>query len=366
MPVGIIYDDIYLNHAEAHSVEVPERLIVAKKYLEEKGVWNSKDFPFIKPRKATLDQVRYVHSDRLITDIRELSEVAAKTNSIRYFDMDTIVSGDSYEASLYSVGGNLTGIDNILEGKIISGFGLVRPPGHHSNSHKCAGFCIFNNIAIAAEYLFREKNIKKVAIYDWDCHHGNGTQDIFYNGSENGELLFISTHQDGRTLYPGSGFVNEIGSGKGAGYIVNMPMAPRSGDYVNQLLFDQVAAPILNEFKPEFILISAGFDTHHTTHLTPGMGTALFWTLQGTANITKNIKTIAEKFCNGRIFITLEGGYRIDEQAQAIYNVLKVLNNETDILTEKEIEPDKLVVEYTQDKLIKQLHKNLAEYWSCF
>lgn len=361
MPVGLLYDDIYLNHAIGHDVETPERLIVAKKFLEEKGIWDSKDFPVIRPRKATIDQIKYVHTEELISQIRELSDLAAKTNSLKHLDYDTIVSGDTYEVSLYSVGGNLTGIDKILERKINSGFALVRPPGHHSNRYRCAGFCIFNNIAIATEYLFREKNFKKVAIFDWDCHAGNGTEDIFYNGSENGHILFFSSHQDGRTLYPGTGFTNEIGSGKGTGHIINFPMAPYSGDDVIQLLFKEIASPILNEFKPDFILISAGFDTHHTDILTD-MG----WTIQGPANILKLIKPIAQKYANGRILITLEGGYAKDKQARAIYNVLKVLNNESDLITENERKSDKKILEYTKEKLIKHIKNNLSEYWNCF
>jgi len=361
MPVGLLYDDIYLKHEVGVHIETPQRLIVAKTFLEEKGIWDSKHFPIIKPRKATLDQIKYVHSDRLISQIKELSELAAKTNSLKNIDLDTVVSGDTYETSLYSVGGNLTGIDNILERKINCGFALVRPPGHHSNNDECAGFCIFNNIAITAEYLFREKNLKKVAIFDWDCHHGNGTQDIFYHGSENGHLLFFSSHQDGRTLYPGTGFTNEIGSGNGVGQIINFPMAPYSGDDVIQLLFREIASPIMNEFKPEFILISAGFDTHHTDP-----ATMMGWTIQGPANILKLIKPIAEKYANGKILITLEGGYQTDKQAQSIYNVLKVLNNESDLITENERKSDKKILEYTKEKLIIQIKNNLSEYWNCF
>ncbi len=361
MPVGLIYDEIYLKHEVGVHVETPKRLIVAKKFLEEKGIWNSKEFPVIKPRKATIDQIKYVHSERLIEQIKELSDLAAKTESLKNIDMDTVVSGDTFESSLYSVGGNLTGIDKILKGEISSAFGLVRPPGHHSNRYKCAGFCIFNNIAIAAEYLFREKNVKKVAIFDWDCHHGNGTQDIFYDGSENGQLLFFSSHQDGRTLYPGTGFTNEIGSGKGEGYIINFPMAPSSGDDIIQLLYKEIAIPITNEFKPEFILISSGFDTHHTDRLTR-MG----WTIQGPANLTKLIKSLADDYANGKILITLEGGYELDKQAQAIYNVLKVLNSETDLISEDERKSDEKILEYTQERLIKQIKNNLSEYWNCF
>jgi len=261
---------------------------------------------------------------------------------------------------LYSVGGNLTCVDEILNGTVKNGFALVRPPGHHSNASRCAGFCIFNNIAIAAEYLFREKNVKKIAIVDWDCHAGNGTSDIFTNGSENGELVFFDSHQDGRTLYPGTGFINEIGSGKGEGRIINFPMPPRAADDVILTFFDEIVSPILEEFKPEFVLISAGFDTHHTDRLT-NMG----WTYQAPANYLKRIKEIAKKYASDRILITLEGGYEVDKQAKAVFNCLKVLNDEyADLIEEKERTSGKELLDYVNNKLIPAIKNNLKAYWT--
>ena len=142
---------------------------------------------------------------------------------------------------------------------------------------------------------------------------------MFYG--ENGEIVMFNSHQDGRTLYPGSGFVNDVGSGKGAGKIINFPMPPRAAEDIVFIYFDEIIKPICNELKPEFILISAGFDTHWTDQLTD-MG----WTIQGPANYLKKIKEIAQKYANDRILITLEGGYEIHKQAKAVYNCLNVLN----------------------------------------
>jgi acetoin utilization deacetylase AcuC-like enzyme len=360
LTTGIVYDDIYLAHRIGTHVESHERLIAITDFLKEKGVLEDQNFKLIKPRKATLDQIRYVHEESLIKEVKEASQLSEATGSIHSLDMDTLVSGKTYEASLYSVGGNLEGIDNIMNGNVKNGFALVRPPGHHSNAYRCAGFCIFNNVAIAAEYLFREKNVKKIAIVDWDCHAGNGTSDIFYNGSENGELVFFDSHQDGRTLYPGTGFINEIGSGKGEGRIVNFPMPPRAADDVILIFFDEIISPILEDFKPEFVLISAGFDTHHTDRLT-NMG----WTYQAPANYLKRIKEIANKYASDRILITLEGGYEVDKQARAVFNCLKVLNDEyDDLVEEKERTSEKELLDYVNNNLVPALKENLKSYWN--
>jgi len=363
MTTGIVYDDIYLQHRIGTHIESHERLIVIMDFLNKKKVLEDSDFKLIKPRKANLEQIKYVHEEGLIKEIQSVCELAEKTNRIQHIDMDTDASPMTYEASLYSVGGNLQAADEILNGNCKNAFALVRPPGHHSNSYKFSGFCIFNNIAITAEYLFREKNIKRIAIIDWDCHHGNGTQDIFFNGSKSdGELVMFNSHQDGRTLYPGSGFIGEIGTGKGKGKIINYPMPPRAADDVISIYFDEIIAPICNEFKPEFILISAGFDTHWTDELTM-MG----WTYQAPANYLKKIKTIAKEFANDRILITLEGGYEVDKQAKAVYNCLQVLNDNYDqLIEEKPKKSDKELLDYMNNKLIPKLKEILSPYWKCF
>ena len=360
MATGIVYDDIYLEHRIGTHVESHERLIAIMDLLKQKRLFDSPDFTLIKPRKASLDQIKYVHEESLIKEVKEVSELAKATDHIQQLDMDTAVSAKTYEASLYSVGGNLKGIDEILAGNVKNVFAAVRPPGHHSNAYRCSGFCIFNNIAIATEYLFREKNINRVAIIDWDCHHGNGTSSIFENGSEHGDVVIFNSHQDGRTLYPGSGFINDIGSGKGEGKIINFPMPPRASEDIMLIFFEQIIEPICEKFKPEFILISAGFDTHWTDRLT-NMG----WTYQGPANYLKRIKKLADKFAESRIQITLEGGYEIDKQAIAVYNCLQVLNDhEENMISEKDRDSDGQVLNYVNTKLIPKLKEVLNPYWN--
>jgi len=362
MKTGIVYDPIYLEHRIGVHVESHERLVGIMNFLKDKKVLENPNFELIQPRKATTEQIKYVHQESLINEVKEVSEIAQVTGHIQQLDMDTAVSAKTYDASLYSVGGNLNGIDEILEGKVNNVFAAVRPPGHHSNAYKCSGFCIFNNIAIATEYLFREKNIKRVAIIDWDCHHGNGTSSIFYEGSENGDVVIFNSHQDGRTLYPGSGFIDEIGSGKGEGKIINFPMPPRAAEDIVLIYFEEIIKPICQEFKPEFILISAGFDNHWTDRLT-NMG----WTIQGPANYLKKLKTIADEYASGRILITLEGGYEIDKQAKAVYNCLQVLNNnDGNLIEEKPRKSSEEVLNYVNNKIIPELKEHLNPYWNCF
>ena len=364
MTTGIVYDDIYLQHRIGTHVESHQRLVEIMNFLNENQIFKDPNFKLIKPRKATLDQIKYVHEESLIREVQEVSQLAEGTNQIQHLDMDTSVSGKTYESSLYSVGGNLQAADEILDGNIKNAFCAVRPPGHHSNAYKCAGFCIFNNVAIVAEYLFREKNIKKIALIDWDCHHGNGSQQIFYHGSKSkeGDLIMFNSHEDGRILYPGSGFIGEIGSGKGKGKIINYPMPPYAADDVISIYFEEIVSPILSEFKPEFILISAGFDTHWTDDLTH-MG----WTIQGPANYLKRIKNVATKYAKDRILITLEGGYQIDKQARAVYNCIRVLNDqEENLVLEDPRSSEQALLDYINDKLVPALKDILSSYWNCF
>jgi acetoin utilization deacetylase AcuC-like enzyme len=363
MTVGIVYDSIYLAHQTGSDPESPKRLVTIMDYLKEKGILNDPNFKIINPRKANLNQIKYVHNDKLISEIQEICEISQKTQHIQYLDADTAASPKTYEASLFSVGGNLQAVDEILGGNIDNAFALVRPPGHHSNSNRFAGFCIFNNIAVTAEYLFREKDIKRIALIDWDCHHGNGTQDIFYYGSESdsSELVMFNSHQYGY-FYPGSGNYDEIGIGKGAGKIINYPMPAGSADDVIPLFFNEIISPICNEFKPEFILISAGFDTHWSDRLTD-----MNWTYQAPANYLEMLKTIAHKYAEDRILITLEGGYAVDKQARAVYNCLQVLNDEKDkILVEESRSSRTELLEYFNQRLIPALKDKLKPYWNCF
>src|ERR1700732_346452 len=174
-----------------------------------------------------------------------------------YFDPDTHTSPDSYQTALLAAGGVLTAVEAVMDGAADNAFAIVRPPGHHALPTRAMGFCLFNNVAIAARYLIRRRGLKRVLVIDWDVHHGNGIQDIFYDSSE---VLYFSTHQF--PFYPGTGALDEIGFGAGAGYTVNAPMPATFGDDEYLRIFDDVLAPVVRQYCPEFILVSSGFDAH--------------------------------------------------------------------------------------------------------
>ncbi|MHA1854746.1 MAG: histone deacetylase family protein, partial [Promethearchaeota archaeon] len=297
--VGIIYQDIYAKHDTGNHPECADRVIHTVKQLKENQMFGENrinHFKNIEPKKATLEQIRWSHSNLLINKVVEAVESTKKRNSHVYIDGDTVASPATFDAALYATGGNFAAIDAIFSGEIDRSFVICRPPGHHSNKDYARGFCIFNNIALSTEYLIRNKKLNRVAIVDFDAHAGNGTEDIFYSGLNQGELLFISIHQDPHTLYPGTCFMDEIGEGKQKGKIVNITLAPYSGQKSVKLAFNQIILPMLREFKPEFILCSAGFDAHHYDPLTN-----LGFMDQTYSYIIQELAKISEDYAKGRI-----------------------------------------------------------------
>jgi acetoin utilization deacetylase AcuC-like enzyme len=197
-----------------------------------------------------------------------------------------------------AVGGTLAVLEAILSGNAGSGFALVRPPGHHASATRASGFCLFNNIAIAA-HRAQSLDIPRVMIVDFDVHHGNGTQDIFEHDSN---VLYLSTHQAG--IYPGTGFVSEIGFGEGSGTIVNVPLPPRAGDHAFEAITQSVILPIAKRFSPDILMVSAGFDAHWNDPLA-----SLQLSTTGYAQLGRALLEIAKTHCEGRILYVLEGGY---------------------------------------------------------
>lgn len=215
---------------------------------------------------------------------------------------DTFVCERSYDAALASVNAALTAADLVARGKCDAAFSAMRPPGHHALPEGAMGFCLFANISILARYLQEQHGVGKIAIVDWDVHHGNGTQAIFY---EDPSVLFVSLHQS--PLWPGTGMATERGIGSGRGYTLNVPISPGTSedDYISR--FDAEVMPSLQAFKPEFLLISAGFDAHRDDPLGN-----LRLTESGFSTLTHRLKAIAAQFCQGRLISLLEGGYNLE------------------------------------------------------
>lgn len=224
---------------------------------------------------------------------------------------DTYATPFSYQCALEAAGGTLAVLDAILAGRAQSGFALVRPPGHHATSTRAMGFCLLNNIAIAAREA-QKAGLQRVMIFDFDLHHGNGTQEVFASDED---VLYISSHLSG--IFPGTGFLREAGSGAGEGTIVNIPLPPRAGDRAMESIVDRVLWPLAQRFSPNMLLVSAGFDAHWRDPLS-----GLQFTVGGYHKLGMRLVDIARKFCGGKLLFVLEGGYDPQVLAHSVLGIL--------------------------------------------
>ncbi len=341
---GIVYHEDYLKHDTGDHPESKVRLIAIMSLLEEtKALEKLTDIP---PKKATIDQVRYVHRISYIEGLRSSCQ-----KGINWLYIDTGISSDSYDVALLAAGGVLSAVDRVIK-DLDNAFALVRPPGHHAELNRGGGFCLFNNIAIATRHVQLYHHLDKVLIIDWDVHHGNGTQNIFYGDPS---VLYFSTHQS--PLYPGTGAIEDVGVADGEGFTVNVPLPAGTGDRGYIYVFNEVLAPIATEFKPDFILISAGGDAHFADPLG-----GMYLTAKGFELLTNMVKMIASHACKGRIVATLEGGYDL---MGLPYSVLSTLNSLGDL--EMDInEPNLIPKDSLSDQVrnrVREVKKVQAEYW---
>lgn len=313
MPTSaIIRDDRYLEHdAGAGHPESPGRLRVIHDLLDNEFP----SLPRIAPRPATESELALVHDPFYI---QRVADTHGRARS--QLDPDTGLSEESYEIARLAAGGLLNGIDALLNPQPAinnpqSAFAFVRPPGHHAEADRAMGFCIFNNVAVAAAYAREEYGLKRILIVDWDLHHGNGTQHAFYDDPS---VLFFSSHQ--YPYYPGSGGIDETGAGKGKGFTVNAPFPRGFGDAEYFHIYTTVLKPIALAYRPELVLVSAGFDPHGKDPL-GGMKV----TGEGFAALAAVIREIAEATCPGKLLFTLEGGYHPDGLRDGVRGVLRAL-----------------------------------------
>lgn len=299
--IGFVYHPDYLNHdtGPGHP-ERPDRLRASLAALQQSDVWDQ--LHHIEPTPASVAQIAYAHNPAYSEHIRQHCE---REIPLTY---DTTVCHESFDIALLSTGGVLRAADAVATGVVQNAFAMVRPPGHHATPGQSMGFCLFNNIAVTARYLQQEHGVGKVAIVDWDVHHGNGTQDIFY---QDDSVFFFSIHQS--PLYPGTGSSRERGSGKAHGTTLNVPMPPGSGDDVYIRVFTDTLIPVLRDFSPEFLLISAGFDAHY---LDPLAGTEV--TAEGFATLTDLLLAFAEETTSGHVVSALEGGYSLEGISESV------------------------------------------------
>ena len=308
MKVGLVYDPIYLEHDTGDHVENPRRLMMTMSHLEETGVRQKLvDLP---ARPALPEELEMVHEADYVSYIKNKAERGGG-----WLDPDTVMSPRSYEAALHAAGGILVSVEAVMKRAVDSAFALVRPPGHHAVRDRAMGFCIFNNVAVGARFALNKFNVSRVLIVDFDVHHGNGTQDAFYADPS---VLYFSTHQ--YPFYPGSGWIDETGVGEGEGTTVNFPMVAGWGDEEYLRAFNEVLVPVALRFRPQLVLVSAGFDAHWADHLA-----MMRVTVTGFAQMTKILNELASELCQGRLVFALEGGYNlrvVASSAKAVFEVL--------------------------------------------
>lgn len=311
MTTAYVYDPLNLAHTQYGHPENAQRLKRTWALLQEDGIVD--DLPHVKSTPASPAALTAVHTARYVEQLEKMSEAGGGR-----LDPDTYVTADSYEAARLAAGGLLNLTDGVLRGELDNGFALVRPPGHHARPMRGMGFCLLGNVAIAARYAQQVHGVERVAIVDFDVHHGNGTQEMFY---DDGSVLFFSIHQ--YPYYPGSGDLNETGSGAGAGKTVNVPFPAGVGDAGYVAAIREVLAPLARRHQPELFLLSAGYDAHWQDPLAQHRVT-----IGGYATMVAEIMALADELCQGRLVCTLEGGYNLEVLPHAILTTLRVLRGD--------------------------------------
>lgn len=314
MAVGFVYDPIYLQHDTGQHVENARRLEATIAFLKHTRIIER--LTPIKARAASVEELALVHEEPMITLIQNTAQKGGG-----WVDSDTVVSPDSYEAASYAVGGAIEATKAVMNGEVASAFALVRPPGHHATPRQAMGFCLFNNVAVATKYALANYNLKRIAIIDFDVHHGNGTQEAFYDDPR---VLYVSTHQ--APFYPGTGGIEETGAGKAKGTKVNIPLPAGCGDSKYLAVFKQIVVPVVTRFKPQLIMVSAGYDIHWDDTLS-----LMMVTVTGIIKMTGIIKKLADELCDGRLVFCLEGGYNIPVLGVSIFNTFDLLLGGKDI-----------------------------------
>jgi len=339
-----LYSPEFLKHKNPGHPESPERLKSVMHYLDKSFLFD-RLLP-VEPRPVLLEEINLAHDGDYLSSIEEQCQ-----GKNRWLDPDTYCNSDSSEVARLAAGGVLNAIDLILAKKAKRAFCLVRPPGHHAERNRAMGFCLFNNVAIAARYA-QTKGFARILIFDWDAHHGNGTQDIFYDDPS---VLYQSIHQS--PCYPGTGAANETGEGEGRGYTINVPVPPGSGDDVLDLAFEEIFHPIIKQFRPDFILVSAGYDPHWSDPLTN-----MAVTSQGFESIARKIVRVSETFCEGRVLAVLEGGYDLEWLPQNVESTLAAWVDEEAKLTQQTVNALPVNNILSQIKQAQAIHRSRWEF----
>jgi acetoin utilization deacetylase AcuC-like enzyme len=302
------YDPLYLEHTlQGH----PENRVRLERVMEALAAFGllARMQP-VRPRPIVPELLGRVHAPAYVAQVQRMAERGGG-----FLDSDTYLGAQSYDAALLAAGGVVELVRAVLAGQARNAFALVRPPGHHATYARGMGFCLFNNVAAGAQAALDEFGLERVLIVDWDVHHGNGTQDIFY---ESPRVLFFSTHQ--HPFYPGTGSPAERGAGKGRGFTVNVALRAGIGDAGFARIFDEILTPLADRFAPQLILVSAGYDAHWRDPLA-----GLRLSLAGFWRMATTVVALADRLCEGRLVVVLEGGYDLEVLSLGVADTCRAL-----------------------------------------
>ena len=336
---AIIYDPTYRNHNTGNHVESASRLDAVMQGIEESE--HARRVPILKPYKATVDQVKANHDIRYIAGVRRLADAGGG-----WLDADTYCSPESYAVAMLAVGGTICAVDAVMA-DINNAFALVRPPGHHAIRNKAMGFCIFNNVACAAKYALASHDLERILIVDWDVHHGNGTEAAFYDDSR---VLYFSTHQ--RPFYPGTGDYDDVGTGDGEGFNVNVPLPAGVNNDGYSYIFEELLAPVATEFEPELTFISAGQDIHYAD---PVGGMCV--TADCFRKLVEHIKSFSPE---GHVVAVLEGGYNLEALKNSTLAICGSLFDFPTSFAEAAVEPG---ISKNVRKRVDKVKETQGRYW---
>jgi acetoin utilization deacetylase AcuC-like enzyme len=333
--IGVVVDDRYRNHdAGVTHPERPSRM--------EPLLALAADLEGLVPLEARLATVEEIARHHTIEHVRRIAATADR--EMTTLDPDTVAGPASYETARLAAGGVLVLLDAILDGAVDSGLALVRPPGHHAEADRTAGFCLFNNVGIGVRRL-RSRGVGRILVLDWDVHHGNGTQHAF---EDDPDVLFVSLHQ--YPFFPGTGAADEVGTGAGAGRTVNVPLPAGCGDGEYREAFRTLVGPVMNRFEPEFVVVSAGFDADARDPLA-----GMRMSVDGYRELARHAMTVAREHAGGRIALILEGGYdlhALDEDVRAVVDEMTHVRA-----------PDERPVDTPIDPLLKAIREIQSRYW---